>query len=817
MSNPVLDILIKATLLIVLALLVRVVWHRAAAATRHLLWALALGGILVLPIAERIGPAWHILPVARTAMPLPAENAAPVAPNGAVDHSGRLVAPATPTIAGSVRTAVVAVAAASNSWSLGEWLFAVWLAGVALVLAAYVVARIQVVRLARRAVPVTAPQWLGLRDVLAAQLDLDRPVALLTLAGQGMPMTWGTWRPVILLPAEADQWSEARRHDVLLHELAHVERRDCLTHLIAVCATAIYWFHPLVWVAARGLRVERERACDDRVIAGGARPSEYAEHLLEIAHGFAARPTTAFASLAMARPSHLATRLLDVLDARRRRDALTRRLALPGAVTAALLVLPVAALRPANPPAAAVSRVHPAAPSRLLADEDFRSPARRMSQSSEKSDTGDCAKSRASSTSETSHNRVVTLMVQVGHCVEELRATAPFKLNADFTDIAAIDDDGTVTVEQSGGDVDHRVELRAKGATITRRWFVDNSERPYDAAAREWFTATLTDLIRRTGYQAEERSRWVLKTRGVEGMFEEIALLDGDYAKRTYYQALVADGKAEPAVVTRVVTQAGKELTSSYDLAELLVLVGRVYPLTESLRTAFVAASSHLESDYDRHRVLSVVLTNRNLPDDLASAILASAGSITSDYDLAEVLVVLIQKHPITDGMREAFFKAVNHISSDYDRHRVLATLLAQQPPAGPALVADALASVGQISSSYDRAEVLVEVAGTYPLSESLRTPFFTATDGMDSDYDHARVLTALTEQSRLADPVIAGVIASAKKIESTSSRADVLVSLLQHNKLSAPLRQAYAEAAKDIDSEYDRNRALAALGGSQL
>ena len=816
MSNPVLDILIKATLLIVLALVIRIVWRRAAAASRHLIWALSLGGILALPIVQRIGPAWHVLPIPQSAAQLETTNTA-VPANGANHRSRTVVAPTGASVAGGERAQVSAAPASRASWSLPEILLVVWLAGVALVLSAYVVARVQVARLARRAVPVTAPEWLGLRDVLAAQLDLERHVSLLALAGQAMPMTWGTWRPVILLPADADAWSEARRRDVLLHELAHVERRDCLTHLIAVLATAVYWFHPLVWVAARGLRVERERACDDRVIAGGARPSEYAEHLLEIAHAFAARPVTAFASLAMARPSHLATRLLDVLDAHRRRDALTRRLALPGAVAAAFLVLPVAALRPANPPHSVVTSVHAPAASPLLADEDFRAPARRVVQPSDMPDTGDCEKSRKSSTSELSHNHIVTLMVQVGRCVEELRATAPFKLNGDFTDIAAIDDDGSVTIDQSGGDVDHRVELRAKGATITRRWFVDNTERPYDAAAREWFTATLTDLIRRTGYQAEERSRWVLKTHGVEGMFQEIALLDGDYAKRTYYQALIADGKADPAVVSRVVTQAGNELTSSYDLAELLVLVGRLYPLTEPMRSAFVAASNHLDSDYDRHRVLSVVLANRNLPDDLAGAVLTSAGGITSDYDLAEVLVVLIQRHPITDGMREAFFKAVNHISSDYDRHRVLATVLAQQPPAGPALVADALVSVGQISSSYDRAEVLVEVAGAYPLGESLRTPFFTATDGIDSDYDHARVLTALVDQSKLSDAVIASVIASTRKISSSTNQADVLVALLQHNRLSATLRQAYVEAAKGIDSDYDKNRALAALGGSQL
>lgn len=826
MSNLVLDTLIKATLLIMLAALVSLAWRRAPAATRHWVWAMALGGVLVLPIAERVGPAWHVLPIVQREAAPPSPS---VAPAHATIATGRAAA-AAPNSASVTATnaAAQALAARPIVWTLGEILLAVWLAGVVLVLATFVVARVQVGRLARRATPVTSPEWLGLRDLLSAELDLDRHVTLLVLDGAAMPMTWGTWRPVILLPSDADQWPAARRHDVLLHELAHVERRDCLTHLVAVGATALYWFHPLVWVAARGLRVERERACDDRVLAAGARPSEYAEHLLEIAHAFTARPTTAFASLAMARPSHLATRLLDVLDAHRRRDALTRNLAFPGVVAAALLVFPMAALRPMNPPAPTAPSVSAPAASPLMSDEDSRSPVGRVALATLRSslasdtavtpDTGSCERSsHNSSSAEHSNNHVITLVVSTGRCVEELQATAEFKLNSDFTDITEITGDGTVTLSQSGTDVERRVQIRSTGGALTRRWFVDNTERPYDAEARAWLTATLTDLMRRTGYMAEERSRWILQTRGVEGMFQEIAELDGDYAKRTYYQALVADGKADPAVVTRVVTQAGNELTSSYDLAELLVLVGRVYPLSEPMRTAFVAASNHLDSDYDRHRVLSVVLANRNLPDDLASAILTSAGGIGSDYDLAEVLVVLIQKHPITDGMRGAFFKAVNGINSDYDRHRVLATLLAQQPPAGPALVADALSSVGQISSSYDRAEVLVEVASVYPLSEPLRAPFFAATDGIDSDYDHARVLTALTEQSKLADPVIASVIASSRKISSSTNRADVLVGLLQHNKLSAALRQAYVEAAKAIDSDYDKNRALAAIGGSEL
>ncbi len=160
-----------------------------------------------------------------------------------------------------------------------------------------------------------------------------------------MPMTWGGFRPVVLLPAEADSWSVDRRRDVLLHELAHVRRLDCLTQWIARAACAVYWFNPLAWVAARRMRIERERACDDVVLLAGARASDYAGHLLEIARGLRIPIAAATAALAMARPSQLEGRLVAILDPDRRRRGPGRRAAGVAMLATIVAVVPMAMLR----------------------------------------------------------------------------------------------------------------------------------------------------------------------------------------------------------------------------------------------------------------------------------------------------------------------------------------------------------------------------------------------------------------------------------------------------------------------------------------
>jgi len=100
---------------------------------------------------------------------------------------------------------------------------------------------------------------------------------------------------------------------VLLHELAHVKRFDWLSQLVSEAALAMWWFHPLAWIAAARVRHDAELAADDLVLRAGERPSVYAGHLLDIVRSLRANRDTVGA-MAMARASGFESRLRALLE-----------------------------------------------------------------------------------------------------------------------------------------------------------------------------------------------------------------------------------------------------------------------------------------------------------------------------------------------------------------------------------------------------------------------------------------------------------------------------------------------------------------------
>ena len=376
----------KATLLLGVVALLCALLRRRAAATRHLLWTLSLCAALLLPFLSIVA-VWDVPVLPAQISALSAEQSVEAAGSTAEASlspvRGRQqsveVSPAVKEgdpVGTDFRAAVASVesprspakAAAveavspqgnatavpprgdANRWSkLVNWALVVWLAGVVLLLLRLAVGCAATRLLTRGAVEFGDPLMSELFASLLSELRLPGSVRLLRSERTLMPIVCGVVRSVVLLPSSADEWSAERRRMVLLHELTHVARRDCLTQMLAQAACAFYWFNPFVWHAARRLRVEREQACDDYVLSIGTKPSDYAHHLLEIArylqeHSiFQWSQTT---TVAMARRSQLEGRLLAILSREGKRRAMSQLMTAGVTAFVFVLFLSLAVVRP---------------------------------------------------------------------------------------------------------------------------------------------------------------------------------------------------------------------------------------------------------------------------------------------------------------------------------------------------------------------------------------------------------------------------------------------------------------------------------------
>jgi beta-lactamase regulating signal transducer with metallopeptidase domain len=313
------DALLKSFVMLALAGGVCALARRASAATRHLLWFLAVASLPCLPLLTSLLPSWE-KPLWSVSTGFDAGNQISLALNFSPGANSEAAVPQTPAAPDAAKVSGDGSRKIATRFN-ANWLvfgFAAWIAGVALVLISVVGGQISLRKFSRTAQPQQSADWVRLLNEIRETLHLRRSVILLQSGDDVMPLTWGWWRPVVLLPAESAHWPVERRRIVLLHELAHVKRWDCLTQIGARVICAFYWFNPLVWLAARRMCIERERACDDLVLNGGCKASDYAGHLVEIAGSFRRVPQAS--AIAMARPSGLEQRVEAILDGRRNRS-----------------------------------------------------------------------------------------------------------------------------------------------------------------------------------------------------------------------------------------------------------------------------------------------------------------------------------------------------------------------------------------------------------------------------------------------------------------------------------------------------------------
>lgn len=286
----------------------------------------------------------------------------------------------------------------------------------------------------------------------------------------------------------------------------------------------------------------------------------------------------------------------------------------------------------------------------------------------------------------------------------------------DYTDIRNISDGGWAIIEEHRGGQSFRYEVRHDATgQLARMFYVNGVARPIDDPGRTWLAKFVLDAVRQGGIDAEKRVKTILSQRGVAGVLAEIDQINGDYAKRIYFEQLIKQGNLNATALRDVLRQMARDISSDYEQAQLLTGVSPLLTGKDAAIQPFFDAVATIKSDYERGQVLKKLLKQENP----SSAMLVLVASSTKT------------------------------ISSDYERHGVLSAL-AKTRNQSEEVLRLLLDSATEMSSDYEKASLLVEVSNVYTGDARLKSAFLKAVETIKSDYERGRVLSALLKNKQI-------------------------------------------------------------------
>lgn len=631
------------------------------AAARHAFLAALLLSHLALPALSPVLPAWEV-PVAPAWVPVAApwvpaapdairdpepavregpapgrEGAGGPAPGPAVGlREGGAGSAELPTALGPGPDHDLLSPAAtdgSERWAApfgGTFLFLLWAAGALAGLFRLGVGHVGAGRCLRGARPLGDPGWERDLTAAAARIGLRRRPRLRVAPGIGSPAVTGVVRPTILVPPEAVGWSPRRRWIVLLHETAHIARRDLLVQLLADGVGVLLWFDPLVRWARHALRREGEAACDQAVVRAGVRPSEYVTELAAIARGMPRRTSTAPALARMARPRELEGRARRLLSARRGGGSAPRGVELGLALGVLAVSLPLAAARPVPARTEAASTGWTDEGARSSSPEPPAEGADALARGSGPGPPSGCVWSGG-----THRNRWVEgaggapawevawdgrecgvrvrgegLAGETGWSggLDPAALLIPASAGPPGLPLAPVAAGAVLEIRLRRGEHETLLRLhRREDGGLERSLRAGGRPVPLtEATARAWLARFAVELDRHTGFDVSRRLPPLLARSGVAGVLAEVDRTRGDHAAGVWLRALVSARALEPPELEAVLRIAATDVTNDAVKAGLLGTVARRASLEPpGVRRAFESARLSLRSRAARERIAS--------------------------------------------------------------------------------------------------------------------------------------------------------------------------------------------------------------------
>lgn len=324
----------------------------------------------------------------------------------------------------------------------------------------------------------------------------------------------------------------------------------------------------------------------------------------------------------------------------------------------------------------------------------------------------------------------------------EMRLRGDVQINDAGDWVTFVGPGGLFTVEEREGGTTRRVEFRPGDGGARARYSVNGGERSLDAAGRAWAQGLILHAVRQSGLGAPQRVARIRARGGVSGVLAEIGRLEGDAARRAYYNALLGGEPLSTDEFGRVMDDVGRRMGS--DVETRLVLTQAADRASGGARlAALLRAAEGIDSDVETRLVLTHVSRRHRLADAASrEAFFRAVGGMGSDVERRLVLNAVADERLAEGASREAFFRAVGEMDSDVERRLALSQVMRGDAP--EATIIAAIQSAGQMSSDVEKRLVLAQVPSAHLRIARVASAYRRVAEAMRSESERRLTLRRL-------------------------------------------------------------------------
>jgi len=407
-------------------------------------------------------------------------------------------------------------------------------------------------------------------------------------------------------------------------------------------------------------------------------------------------------------------------------------------------------------------------------------------------------------------NRTHTYSNSNGVSKTNIEFRGDIEFNDDESDVAKLSPGGFIKFSKRSFGTKRTViiEADAKGQ-INREYYEGRQEVAFEPEGRKWLASVLPDIIRTTGIGAEGRVKKFYKKGGIETVLNEISKISSNYIKGIYYDvALSISGLTDKEIVD-ITTSAGNEITSNYELGQVLLRNQDIFLRSETSIQAMIKATGKIGSNYDKANVYKTALKHELSPSS-KKMIIKGVSNISSNYEKSGVLIQLLSQDLSVENV-ELVLDEVDHISSSYEQSKVLQYMINKQD-IKELDMSELLTTVGEIGSDYEKGKVFNSIISKTELTPEQIALIARNSEQISSDYEQAKLLGSLMSKQKLDSKGIDEIIRMTRSLSSSYDQSKILYQVVGMDAFGTDNYPSFIQAVDRVKSTYEQSKILSSF-----